>query len=556
MNNNYTQITFNAKVQPIEVLNPEFTLTKVYVQGVGKNRNFSYMSKENIEKYSKESLGYCPVVGHIIKVTDPETGKTHSYMGGHDYTINENWEIVSLTVPYGVVVNDSFGFETINEYGTDVEYLTANAILWTGRYPELNECIYSDDFYFNQSMEIAPTQYRPLESDSNYMDIVEWTYSALCLLGKADDKNSPEHTEPCFISSSVLPVEFSKNNFVSEFEELKTQLAFCLECNDAKGGTELDEKMMILEKFNKTVEELDFSIEEMTAEELSQKMTELFSEPTEEPVVNEPVAEEPVEPTESTPVEPTPDFTADQDNDPVEPSVEPTEPVVTSFSATYREKRDALDKALPCKVEYDEKGYIVDETYFWMRDFDDEFVYVEKSHWNANGYDCEDGRMPYTFDEASVTATITGEFEKMYHVWLTAEEKAKVESDRTNFEQIQADFANLQTEFDTYKENYSTENTVVEELNKFKSTVEANGVFEKFESTIGSTKEFAELKENFMNYSVTELEKECIYIRGLYASTVGEPAENKEGLKFSVIPENTEDDNEPYGGIFKKYLNK
>ena len=125
------------------------------------------MSKDNIEKYAKESLGYCPVVGHIIKTTNPETGETHSYMGGHDYIINENWEIVPLTVPYGVVVHDSFGFETINEYGTDVEYLTANAILWTGRYPELNECIYSDDFYFNQSMEIEPTQYRPLETDSN-----------------------------------------------------------------------------------------------------------------------------------------------------------------------------------------------------------------------------------------------------------------------------------------------------------------------------------------------------------------------------------------------------
>ena len=543
MNHKYKQITFNAKVHPIETINPEFTLTKVYVQGIGKNRNFSYMSKENVEKHSKQSLGYCPVVGHIIEATNPETGEIHKYMGGHDYAINENWEIVSLTVPYGVVVNDSFGFETINEYGVDVEYLTAHAILWTGRYPELNECIYSDEFFFNQSMEIVPTQYRPLENDSNYMEIIEWTYSALCLLGKADDKNSPEHTEPCFISSSVLPVEFSKNNFVSEFEELKAQLAFCLECNDAKGGTKLDEKMAILEKFNKTVEDLDFSIEEMSVEELSQKMEELFSEPTitEEPTVEtEPVVEEPVEITEPTIDE--------------EPVVEETEPVVESFSATYRQKRDAIDEALAPVIVRDGNDNIIEETYFWVRDFDDTYVYVCKDHWYVGGYDSDDGRFTYTFDDTNITATITGEFEKMYQVWLTAEEKAQIDSERANFEALTEQFNTLQAEFDAYKENYSTENTVVEELSTYKATTEANKVFAKYASYIGETKEFAELQENFANYSVTELEKECIYIRGLYAETIENKEPVADSLVFSVV--NEEKEVKPYGGIFEKYLIK
>ena len=528
MNNNYTQITFSAKVQPIKPLNPEFELVKVYVQGVGKNRNLSYMSKDNISANAKNTLGYCPVVGHIVETKNPETGEVKKYVGGHDYTINENWEIVSLTVPYGVVVDDSFAFETVNEYGTDVEYLTANAILWVGRYPELKECIYSEDFYFNQSMELNISQYRPLEEDSNYVELLEWNYSALCLLGKADDKNSPEHTEPCFISSSVLPIEFSKNNFASEFEELKTQLAFCFECNDAKGGTKLDEKMTVLEKFNKTIEDLDFSIEEMSVEELSQKMEELFSEP----VNNEPVIEtDPV-------VE-----NFDNQNEPV---------VAESFSATYRQKRDALDKALTPIFIKNAEGDVIDETYFWLSDFDDTYVYVEKSHWYVGGYDCENGRFSYTFDETTVEATITGEFEQMYQVWLTAEEKAAVDAERANFEALTEQFNTLQTEFDTYKENYSTENSVVEELSTYKATNEANIVFAKYASSIGETKEFGELKENYMNYTVTELEKECIYIRGLHAETVVEP--QSEPITFSVIPETKEE--KPYGGIFEKYLNK
>ena len=170
--NKYTQITFKAKVEPVKPVNSEFELCKVYVQGIGKNRNGSYMSKENVQKYS-DTLNYCPVVGHIIEATDPSTGEKHRYMGGHDYTFDENWEIVDLTVPYGVVVNDSFDFEIVNEYGTDVEYMTAQVILWTGRYPILKDAIYSDDFYFNQSMEINPIQYRTLEEDSNYIELLE-----------------------------------------------------------------------------------------------------------------------------------------------------------------------------------------------------------------------------------------------------------------------------------------------------------------------------------------------------------------------------------------------
>ena len=47
MENKYTSITFNAKVKPIKPINPEFDLVKIYVQGVGKNRNGSYMLQYN-----------------------------------------------------------------------------------------------------------------------------------------------------------------------------------------------------------------------------------------------------------------------------------------------------------------------------------------------------------------------------------------------------------------------------------------------------------------------------------------------------------------------------
>ena len=230
MDKKHTSLKFKAKVTPIEKINEEFTLCKCYVQGVGKNRNFSYMSKENIQR-CLPTLSYAPVVGHLIDKLDEDGNPTgEKYMGGHDYYIDDDWNLKSACVPYGVVKADSFDFETVKEYEDEIEteYLTAEVVLWTGRYPELMEAIYSDDFYFNQSMEINVSEFRPYEEDSNYTELTDFTYSALCLLGKADDKTSPEHTEPCFVESKVIPVQYSleREEFSKVMGELKNELAF------------------------------------------------------------------------------------------------------------------------------------------------------------------------------------------------------------------------------------------------------------------------------------------------------------------------------------------
>ena len=548
METKHTSITFKAKVTPIEVVNNEFSLCKVYVQGIGKNRNGSYMSKENLEKFLP-TLNYCPVVGHIFKYTDKD-GVEHTAMGGHDFKIDENWNVVDLTVPYGVVVNDSFGFETINEYGTDVEYLTAHAILWTGRYSELKQAIYSDDFWFNQSMEINISQYRPLEEDSNYMELLEWSYSALCMLGKADDKDSPAHTEPCFISSKVIPVDFSKNDFNAVMDEMKEKILLCfnginLNCSK-EGGNTLDEKLAILEKFNKTVEDLDFSIEDLSVEDLEAKMVELFKEPMSEPVVSDPVVEPSVEPASEPVAEPT-----------VEPVVEP-EPTVepVAFSATYKEKRKALNEALDPIIVKDAEGYYVEETYFYVEDFSDEYVFVERNHWTRDNYETKFGRFSYTYDENTMTATITSSFEEMVKVWLTLEEKANLDAERANYE-------SLKTEYSEYKENHSVENSEVEELKTYKATKEAeerkcaeNILFSEYEERIGETEEFKTLKEKASEFSLDALKKECLCIVGMYSMTnKAKETKKPDSLKFSFEPkEETED--EPYGGLIKHYLNK
>lgn len=227
-------VNSSTKYSVVKELNSEFTLVKIKVMALGKNRNMSYFSREIVEAHLN-SLNYVPVVAHLFKDEDG-----NYRIGGHDCYFDENWNLKSLCVPFGVVKADSFGWETVNEYGTDVEYLTCEAILWTGRYPELEETIYSDEIWWNQSMEINCNQYRRLEEDSNYLEVLDFEYSALCLLYKSDDRE--ENVEPCFISADVTPARYSTDEFTTQMNEMKRAMSEVFALENKEGET-MDENM-------------------------------------------------------------------------------------------------------------------------------------------------------------------------------------------------------------------------------------------------------------------------------------------------------------------------
>lgn len=224
-----------VKFSVVEELNNEFTLCKCYAHGLGKNRNLSFIGKEATNK-ALPTLKYAPIVAHLYK---DEEGNYR--VGGHDYVFTEDGSYKSVCVPYGVVKDDTFSYETVNEYGKDVEYLTCLCILWTGRYPELKEAIYSDDVYFNESMEINVNQFRPLEEDSNYTEILDFSYSALCLLNKSDDKD--KNVEPCFISSCLMPVGFNADNFADQLNEMKEAMSKCFNLQSKDGEEKVAENV-------------------------------------------------------------------------------------------------------------------------------------------------------------------------------------------------------------------------------------------------------------------------------------------------------------------------
>ena len=320
------------RIDALKKLNDEFLLVKIYAMAPGKNRNFTYISKEDTIN-AIPSAYYCPVVGHIRVYVD-DNGVEHAYMGSHDFDITDDWKIKDVTRPYGVIVEGSENWEMVDEHGVDVEYLTFNAILWVGRYPELSEAAYSDEILFNQSMEININNYRPFEEDSNYWEVLGFTFSAFCLLGKADENSTNghtdkdmEHTEPAFISARVEPYAFSLDEFKKEFSLLKDRISKFVTINETEGGEPMADE-------TKNVDTAATDFEENSAE------NEVVEPETVEPV-NEEAFENEADGDDTTDVveEPTEDGAEEETNE------EPTEPEedLPDYEAMYNEMKSAYE---------------------------------------------------------------------------------------------------------------------------------------------------------------------------------------------------------------------
>lgn len=452
----YASVNFDVKLVPQEKINNEFTLCKCYAFGLGKNRNYSHISKENMER-CKSTLSYAPVVGHLMEKYDKDGNVIGRYFGGHDYTITEDWELKPLTVPYGVVVADSFQYEMVNEYkdNHEREYLTCDVILWTGRYPELLEAVYDETTYFNESAELNVEEYRPLEDDSNYVDITDFTFSALCILGKSED--AQYHTEPCFIESKIQPKQFSvcTDDFAEAMNEMKEKLSFCLK--NQSSTTVTDVTMEVDIDKNNGGSTMAEEIKNEVVDEVTETVVEETLEETVENTVED-VAEEVVE----------------------ETTDETTEE-------------------------------IVEET-------------VEENK-----------------EEAST------------------EEVVEETTEETVVEESNEDYSVLYSEL---KEKYDALENEVVSLREYKQTKESeerkcaeDALFADYEEAIGETEEFKSLKEKASEFSLDALKKECLCIVGMYSMTNKTKETNKsDSLKFSLEPEVSED--EPYGGLMKKYLGK
>lgn len=479
-------LTFDAKLINFEKLNDKFTKAKCYILTTGKNAKKTYIS-EKAANDAYYSLLYVPVIGRVKK-----DNKGNFILGGHDCVLDRSTlELKSLCIPFGVAIpSPEPTWEVCTEAdGSEKPYLVTDVILWTGRFPELEDVKFSEEFFCNQSMEINVKDAQPYNEDTSYTEILSFTFDALCMLNKSDDRYL--NVEPCFPSASIVKADFSldNNNFSEMLNEMKQELKSYFAANN-RGN-------IYLEKL-------------------------------------------------------------DNKND-----------VVVSFSTTYREKESIICTVLRNlrQETRDEEGKLIEERYYYLNDFDDNYIFFTEDIYTIDGIHSEHFRTEYTYDDETKDVIFDiDDAKKVSMVWLTDEEKAALDSD---IKKLKDENDALTIELADYKETHSTTNDEVEELKSYKADNEAknkkeeiDSILEEFEEVIGNTEEFVSLKENADNLSADELKEKLYVVAGKFAIANAKTQEKfqNEKVAFSKLPiddsAKKNNDNVAYGGIVEKYCGK
>lgn len=222
------KVNFTSKFSDFEVINSEFTKCRCYALASGDNANGSDITDNAIDKAIARNEFYNkPIVAHLYR--DPNNSDVWR-VGGHDSKViisDEGIEFINECVPFGTIPESAnIHKERVLEpdgvtYNT---YLVMDIILWTGRY-NIMDAAYDGDIYFNESCEISVNEYH--YKDNGIFAIDDFTFSALCLLNKSDNKE--DNVLPCFPSCRVEKIHsFSlnetkfKQNFELMLEKLKS----------------------------------------------------------------------------------------------------------------------------------------------------------------------------------------------------------------------------------------------------------------------------------------------------------------------------------------------
>lgn len=226
-NKDLKNIDTTAKFSNFQVLNPDFVRCKCNVMYTGKNRNYTDITDGALQRFI-ERKGYAnvPVIGHI----KPSNKNGKPIMGSHDRKIeitNDGIQEINECTAYGVIPLDANPRmeKIIDAHGIEKEYFTVDVILWTHYFPELMETAYSDEVYFNQSMEITLLDY---EIKDQYTVINDFSLQALCMLGKYDGSHGngdvSDNSEPCFEDSRIRRFSLDEDKFKQNFELMLDKL--------------------------------------------------------------------------------------------------------------------------------------------------------------------------------------------------------------------------------------------------------------------------------------------------------------------------------------------
>ena len=278
-------MAYSSSLSSLCEINSSFDTGVLRIAYTGANRNGSFISKETFERCI-ETLYNCPIVCHYDRETDSIGGHDMELVSGEDGSMR----LVNMTIPIGVIPESSKYFWSVveEEDGTEHEYLCADVLIWKRQeaYKKIKE-----DGITAHSMELTV---KDGEMEGGLFVIKDFEFTAFCLLGD-------EH-EPCFESSALglFSYDEMKKQMAEMMSDLKNEFSLVVppvgdndthpQNHPMEGGEKvLNEKLALVAEYGLEVENLEFSIEDMTLEELREKFEAMKpAEPAVDHVVDEP----------------------------------------------------------------------------------------------------------------------------------------------------------------------------------------------------------------------------------------------------------------------------
>ena len=491
-----------------DVSNDGFMHLLFKVCHAGENRNYSNISKENLEKY-KDTIKYRPVLASII--TSPDDASVLDF-NSHDIEIDDNGNPIYIEKQVGCFTAD----EPFLQYDdqNDKTYLMAHAVI-----PE--EYTASADIIRRKggtkvSCEIAIDTMNYNE-DTGVLDIIDFSFLGCCLLGdhvtegmagaRADIESIADFSAE---NNSVTANAEFNNTLVETLKKLNETLdKFNNKSPDEKGGEDAMNKFEeLLELYGLEESEIEFEVEGLSDEDLEAAFTEAFGD-AEEFKKKKKCSEENSEGDD--------DF-AGCGKKKKRCSVN-AEAGTVEFEMSHDDVRMALYSLL--ESSWDENSYS------WICEVYDNYFVYQKETYSDSGYKCNYYKQNYSKNNDNVE--LSGDAVEVFSTFVTESEKTALEMMRTQYDGLK---------------KFHDETIAAQDQAKKDAILND----EKY-SEIADTEQFAELKKDAAKFSVEELETKAKLIFADVVMAKGEHIEkkvNKIGFNFSEKPKKAQ----AYGGLF------
>lgn len=485
---------FSVSTKNFEKVNSEFTKCSISIMGYDEIANGTKFSKENILN-ACPTLNYVPVIGYWND--KDEDFSDH----GIEYVIsNDGIEEVIKTIPFGVVIKDSYRFDTIvMNNGEETEYLFADCYLWNRNEKAINKV---KEGKCNQSMEISINDYA--ERD-NYIDITDFEFTALCILG--------EDVAPAFSNARIRQAgKYSKDDFkaiysemISKFEEAMKGgniVSICSKCgkeeNEDLKFEEVDGELLCPECINAQFEDED-SGEDTDGED---------SNDTEETV------EENTEPLADDNVEPLADDEQQEENQDGEAEEAVDDDDESVAKAKKKMSLDNENMVVKYELSFDDISYKIYEIlynanpdcyYYLVNVYDDKFIY-QREYYNEAGYVAQTFRQQYSKAEGQDEIAFVGDPIEVFSEYLTADEVERLSEMRVGYEKLSNDFKELEVK-------YNNATIELEDLRAYKQNIidtehkeEVDLMLQGY-SALANLEGYNEIVEDKYNKDINEMER-------------------------------------------------